>query len=129
MAQVKCIEPTKMKNTALALYKNSMAKHESVRNEAQTSTYLCWATMSMLVEQAMADPDMNDEDCFTPIAKNPPPAKNKLQKCQVYQYIKNEETNFDCRARAGTRSVWDIFGQKIDQISAKYGFKRRQWRN
>ena len=77
MAQVKCIEPSKMKNTALQLYK--MAQNS--QNIQSSSTYLCWAAMSMLVEQAMADPDMNDEDCFTPIAKNPPAAKNKLQNC------------------------------------------------
>ena len=73
MAQVKCIEPTKMKNTALQLYKMT-------QRDQSNSTYLCWAVMSMLVEQAMNEPEMNDEDYFTPIAKNPPAAKNKLQK-------------------------------------------------
>merc|ERR1712066_176825 len=85
MALTRCIKPEKAKQVALQLYKQNK----------ETSTYLCWAVMSMLAQQAMAEPKMNDEEYFSQISRSPPQAENTLLSNIAIKALERcfEETN------------------------------------
>ena len=86
LSQIRNVQPEKMRQTAQSLYKMASAK-----NDRHKSHYLNWLVISMLAEQALADPNMNNEDFFSDIAKLAPPAENKLLSTLA---LKSLERNF-----------------------------------